>query len=123
MNKLDIIYALILAVPCNGQFIHLDHQRLYFTNVSKNIAWRENLQSCNTYQLESIKITPFAHCTGVNLATIETWSTNKTEHIILPEQQLSENNLLYFNISSFHNSHLETCQTLSTIFQVDPVGK
>lgn len=121
---LMIINYLSLAVTsCNGQFIDLDHQHIYFTNVSKKIAWRGNYQNCNTFQLESIKITPFAHCTGVNSATIDIWPTNKTEYTISLEQLMSENNLLYFNISAYYNSSREICQTLSMIFQVDPEGK
>ena len=108
-------------MTCNGGFLGLDHQQVYFTNRSKTIAWRGNFEGCRSFRLESVKVTPFASCTGVDRATVEIWSTNMTEVVISSEELVSGSCLLYFNLTALDNQG-RICHKLLMLFQVDPLG-
>ena len=104
--------------------IDLDHRRMYFSGTHKIVAWGETrVSDCSAYyELSALRRT-FARCSATEPKTeiVQVWSTNETKITLAVNTLEYDGHLLLFNLTAI-NSMGSTCQTLPTMFQLDPEG-
>ena len=121
IKRLILFLHAAFSLLNGAEFINLDHQRLYFTNTNKVIAWQKQPSNvnCSLYLVESVSIA--STCTSHNETKINSWLTNDTEIVISADNLTCAHRLLHFNITLM-NGQRRICQSLLTVFQLDPQG-